>query len=218
MEPGLLILPSKNITNPCCEIPLNNMTEEELNQSFNSFFGFNPGSPQPKITPQPAKYEDEKKSIKIAERHPLFGFASLLDEILEDFGGVQEIFQCNWDCTTNQGTVICLMNDWRVFRYVLKANEFATLKPEDRISKINRECQIFEDVEDWGHWIDLGGENEEPDKRTIQQKKIDEKMTVYGEKMRDALDDFFSGNVDSLQKMMQKNDGKNKKSYLEAEE
>ena len=181
-----------------------------LSKQFHEFFDLHNGNT--KITFEQTKpvevvYDtmDDKDNVKIAERYPTFGYGSLLDEVLEDFGGVQEIVRCSWDENINEGEVVCLMKDWRVFRYVLKQNDFAALKHEDRITKINRECLVCEDMDDWGHWEELGGTREEQEKKALQQKITDEKMSEYTEKYSDALTDFFNGGIESLQKMMAKN-------------
>ncbi len=56
----------------------------------------------------PAIYDDMDNinNIKISERYPKFGFGDLLDEILEDFGGVLDIFLCDWDDIKMEGEVI----------------------------------------------------------------------------------------------------------------
>lgn len=170
-----------------------------------------------KTPPTPPEYDnmEDKDNIKIAEKFPVFGFGSLLDEILEGYGGVQEILRCTWNELTNEGEVACLMKDWRVFRYYMKQNDFSALSQEDRISKIDRECLICEDMDDWGHWEELGGSREEQNKKAMQEKAIQEKQTVYGEKMNDAMNSFFNGDISKLVEIIAKNPGK--KSILEAE-
>jgi hypothetical protein len=169
--------------------------------------------------PDPKVYDDlsEANNIKIAEKFPKFEFGCLIDEVLESFGGVLEIMRCTWDDNFKQGTVVCLMKDWRVFQLNLKANDFALLDREKRISKINRECLIFEDIEDLHHFEDLNGLDSDDDKRKLENKVKEEKITAYGEKMSSALDDLFSGNVDAISKIMSKNTGKVKGSYLDSE-
>lgn len=205
-------------TNPCSEVPIEpGMTDQELREAFKKFFADpeKPKGPPPKIV----TYDDTGKSVKISERYPLFGFASLIDDILEEFGGVEEIMECQWVPEFNEGLVVCLMKDWRVFRLNLKSHEYASLSHNDRRSKINRDCMLFEDMDEWSHWEELGGSREQNEKEAMAKKQQASKMTSYGEKYTDSLDDFFNGgSIEAMQKMMQKNDGKNKKSYLEAEE
>ncbi len=119
------------------------------------------------LLPKPVKYDDTGKSTKIAERCPLFNYANLIDDVLEDFGGVEEIIKYEWDNDKNEGLIICLMKDWRIFRYVFKGSEYSGLSQEDRIKKLNRECQIFEDFDDWGHWEDLNSLEEVDDKQKL---------------------------------------------------
>jgi hypothetical protein len=196
--------------NPCSEVPLIpnvKMAPQDMADLFSHFFEAG-GTTKKVPLPAPVVYDNMGESIKINERYPLFACGSLLDEVLEEFGGVQEIMSCKWDSIFNEGTVVCLMNDWRVFRYKLKLHEFSSLKHDERKSKINRECHVFEDIDEFGHWEELGGINEENNKESLEKKKKEEEATVYGEKMSDALEDFFSGNLDSIQKMMEKNPGK----------
>lgn len=206
-------IPPKYLSEPGV---MKNFTDKEVSEIFQNFFNAGDAETQTqKPLPKPVEYDDTGKSVKIAERYPLFGCANLIDEVLEDFGGVEEILKCEWNNDKNEGLVICLMKDWRVFRYFLKGTEYSGLSQEDRIKKLNRECQVFEDFDDWGHWEDLGGSTEENDKQTLQKKVQEEKMTVYGEKMSNAMEDFFNGNVDALSKMMSKNKGQ--QSILDAE-
>jgi hypothetical protein len=213
-----LVTKKKKMNNPAGTQPPLTQEQKDLQDAFASFFNAGGDTPKSKgPPPKPVVYDDMGESTKIAEKYPMFGFASLLDEILDEFGGVTEIMSCNWNNITDEGTVTCLMKDWRVFRYNLKANEFATLSYDDRKSKINRECLVFEDMDDFGHWEELGGVAEENDKNALVKKKKEEDMTNYGEKMNDALGDFFNGGVEAMQKMMSKNDGKSKSSYLDSE-
>lgn len=140
----------------------------------------------------PAIYDDMDNidNNRISERYPKFGFGDLLDEILDDFGGVLDIFVCEWDDVKLEGEVVCLMKDWRVFRYFLKQNDIASLDREKRISLINKDCLIFEDIDDWCAWK----EELESQKQSVQDYVTD-------------LEDFFNGNFDKIQKKMQKNKG-----------
>ncbi len=184
--------------------PFSNISKE-----IDQFFNVNSGVKSfVQTQPEPAVYDDteDANNTKIQDKFPMFGYASLLDEVLEEFGGVQEIMKCNWDSVMNEGEVVCLMNDWRVFRYYLKDHEFSSLNHDERKSKINRECMIHEDMDDYGHWLELGGEREEQEKKAMMTKIEVEKAMEYQEKYSDVLKDFFSGgSIEALQKMMQKN-------------
>lgn len=155
----------------------------------------------------PAIYDDMENidNNKIAERFPKFGFGDLLDEILDDFGGVQDIFSCEWDETRMEGEVVCLMNDWRVFRYFLKQNDLSILDREARIKLINKDCIVFEDIDDWSAWKELADVRIEHEKKEIKKKEEIDKSSVYGEKYSDALKDFFNGGLDAIQKIMSQN-------------
>lgn len=149
---------------------------------------------------KPVVYDDmsEAGNVKIVEKYPNFGFGGLLDEILESFGGVQEIMECNWDKELNEGGVICLMKDWRVFRYYVKQSALAGLTHDERVSKINCDCKLFEDMDDWGHWEDMGGIREEEEKRVLKIKKEREKTLEETEKYNEALRNFFNGDSDAM--------------------
>jgi hypothetical protein len=145
-----------------------------------------------------------------------FLYGDIIDAVLKSFGGVVEIMDIWWNEMSSEGEVVCLMADWRVFRYYLKANDFASLSYEDRVRKINHECLVFEDMDDYGRWVELGGRRREEEVKVEVKKKVsEEKMTEYGEKMTDALSNFFNGDLEGLSKIMSKNSGKT--SYLEAE-
>lgn len=157
----------------------------------------------------PAIYDDMENvdNIKIGERYPKFGFGDLLDEILDDFGGVLDIFLCEWDDTKLEGEIVCLMKDWRVFRYFLKQNDIAALDREKRIMLINKDCFIFEDVDDWCSWKELAGDKAEKSKKEIEEKKeLENQMQFFQDYVTD-LEDFFNGNFDKMQKKMQQNKG-----------
>jgi hypothetical protein len=157
----------------------------------------------------PAIYDDMDNinNIKISERYPKFGFGDLLDEILEDFGGVLDIFLCDWDDIKMEGEVICLLKNWRVFRYYLKQNELSILSRENRISLINKDCIIFEDVDDWGSWKELSGDRLEKEKKEIEKKKEIENQKQSAQNYVSDLEDFFNGDIEKIQKLMQQNKG-----------
>lgn len=157
----------------------------------------------------PAIYDNMENinNIKISERFPKFGFGDLLDDILKDFGGVLEIFKCEWDEIGMEGELVCLLNDWRVFRYVLKQNELASLDGEGRIKLINKDCLIFEDIDDWSAWKELDGDRWTKSKKEIEEKKEIEKQKQSAQEYISDLEDFFSGNIEKMQKMMQCNKG-----------
>lgn len=159
----------------------------------------------------PAEYIDYTKSVKVVDRSGLFMFGEVMDRVLESFGGVQEMMECSWDIDNNFGIVVCLMNDWRIFHYVLKAGEFSILNDEGRISKINRECRIFEDMDDWSHWKEYLGDDIN-NKKSLIKNKVVENLAEYSEKMTEAVDSLFNGDVDAIAKLMTKNNG-NKKTY-----
>lgn len=150
---------------------------------------------------------DNVDNNKISERYPKFGFGSLLDDVLEDFGGVLDIFVCVWDDNKLEGEVVCLMKDWRVFRYFLKQNELASLDNEKRISLINKDCFVFEDVDDWCSWKELDGDRREKLKKEIEEQKEVENQKQSAQDYISDLEDFFSGNIEKIQKMMQRNSG-----------
>lgn len=157
----------------------------------------------------PVIYDDMDNidNNKISERYPKFGFGSLLDDVLEDFGGVLDIFVCVWDDNKLEGEVVCLMKDWRVFRYFLKQNELAALDNEKRISLINKDCFVFEDVDDWCSWKELDGDRREKLKKEIEEQKEVENQKQSAQDYISDLEDFFSGNIEKMQKMMQRNSG-----------
>jgi hypothetical protein len=157
----------------------------------------------------PTIYDDMDNidNNKISERYPKFGFGNLLDEILEDFGGVLDIFVCEWDDVKLEGEVVCLMKNWRVFRYFLKQNDISVLNREQRISLINKDCFVFEDVDDWCSWKELDGDRLEKSKKEIEEKQEIEKQKQSAKEYITDLEDFFSGNFDKIQKMMEKNKG-----------
>lgn len=150
---------------------------------------------------------DNIDNNKISERYPKFGFGDLLDEILEEFGGVLDIFVCEWDDATLEGEVVCLMKDWRVFRYFLKQNELSILNREKRISLINKDCLIFEDMDDWCAWKELAGNREEKAKKEIEEKKELENQKQSAQDYITDLQDFFNGNIEKMQQKMQQNKG-----------
>jgi len=151
-------------------------------------------------TTKPTEYNDMDLALKIVDRNPTFSYGELLDEVLEDFGGVQEIITCSEQDNDNW-LIIALMKDWRVFRYKLVVNDFAILSRENRKIKINRECQVFEDMDDWGHWQELDGGSDDNKQAIVDKQKL-EKQLEYNEKYNNALDDFFSGNTDNISKIM----------------
>lgn len=157
----------------------------------------------------PAIYDDMDNidNIKISERFPKFGFGDLLDEILEDFGGVLDIFVCEWDDVKLEGEIVCLMKDWRVFRYFLKQNDIAVLDREKRIMLINKDCFVFEDMDDWCSWKELDGDRTEKSKKEIEEKKELENQMQWVQDYVTDLEDFFNGNFDKMQKKMQQNKG-----------
>lgn len=157
----------------------------------------------------PAIYDDMENvdNIKISERFPKFGFGDLLDEILEDFGGVLDIFQCEWNEDIMEGEVVCLMKDWRVFRYLLKQNEMASLTRDERIRVINKDCIVFEDIDEWSSWKEVKDDKEENKKILERNKEAIEKNKQEAEEYVSDLNDFFSGNFDKIQKKMQQNKG-----------
>lgn len=198
-------------TNPCSEVDIDSgkkISDKEFIESIMKSFARDSKKstgPPPKIV----TYDDTGKSVKISERYPLFGFATLIDDVLDEFGGVEEIVECQWVPEFNEGLVVCLMKDWRVFRLNLKSHEYASLSHDDRRSKINRDCMLFEDMDEWSHWEELGGAREDSEKEALAKKQQMSKMTSYGEKYNDSLDDFFNGgSIESMQKMMQKNPNK----------
>lgn len=146
-------------------------------------------------------------NIKIGERYPKFGFGDLLDEILEEFGGVLDIFRCEWDENTLDGEVVCLMKDWRVFQYHLKQNEMAALSRVDRIKVINRDCFIFEDVDNWCMWKESEYERELKVKKQESNKNFVDKNKEQVNEYISDLNDFFNGDFEKIQKKMQKNHG-----------
>jgi hypothetical protein len=157
----------------------------------------------------PAIYDDMDNidNNKISERYPKFGFGDLLDEILDDFGGVLDIFVCEWDDVKLEGEVVCLMKDWRVFRYFLKQNDIAALDREKRIMLINKDCLIFEDVDDWCAWKELDGDRAEKSKKEIEEKMEIEKQKQSAQDYVTDLEDFFNGSIEKMQKKMQQNKG-----------
>jgi hypothetical protein len=207
-------------TNPCSEVDIDSgkkISDKEFIESImKSFAG---DSNKSTVPPKIVTYDDTGKSVKISERYPLFDLATLIDDVLDEFGGVEEIMECKWGSLLNEGLVVCLMKDWRVFRLNLKSHEYASLTYDDRRFKINRDCMIFEDMDEWSHWEELGGTLEDSEKEALAKKQQMSKMTSYGKKYNDSLDDFFNeGSIESMQKMMQKNSGKSKTSYQDAEE
>jgi hypothetical protein len=165
----------------------------DVNKAFEEFF-----EPSIRQKVEPVAYVEEKKTNKVTDLDPDFLYGDILDDILTSFGGVEEVIRCKWDKNLNEGELVCLMKDWRVFRYVLKANDFAVLKPEDRVAKINRECHVFEDVDDWGHWEELGGKREEAFKKDMEAKKKEQDMLDYSETYSEALAKFFAGDLDAM--------------------
>lgn len=172
---------------------------EDVGKLFERFFA------SPSINKmEPVEYIDEKNINKITELVPDFVFADLLDDVLASFGGIQEIIRCNWDKTYLEGELVCLMKDWRVFRYVVKANDFVSLKLEERVAKINRECHIFEDVDDWGHWEELGGKREEQFKKDMEAKRKEQDRLDYSDKYSEALTKFFAGDAEAMTKFTER--------------
>jgi len=157
------------------------------------------------ITPVIYDDMDNVDNIKISERFPKFGFGSLLDEILCGFGGVLDIFLCEWDDDKMEGEVVCLMKDWRVFRYFLKLNELSFHDRDGRIKLINKDCLIFEDIDDWSAWKELEGDRVEKSKKAIEEKKEIKKQKQSAQDYMSDLDDFFNGNIEKMQKLMQQN-------------
>jgi hypothetical protein len=157
----------------------------------------------------PAIYDDMDNinNNKISEQYPKFGFGDLLDEILEDFGGVLDIFICEWDDIKLEGEVVCLINNWRVFRYYLKQNELSVLDREKRISLINKDCLIFEDIDEWGSWKELNGDRIEREKKEIVNKKEIENQKQSVQNYISDLQDFFNGDIEKIQQKMQQNKG-----------
>lgn len=136
--------------------------------------------------------------MKIADRNPNLLYNDIVDEVLEEFGGVHEVIEVNENELSNEWLIIALMRDWRVFLYVIKPNEFSCLSKEERKQKINRECIIFEDMDDWSVWQELDGSATD----NFKQKIIDKQKQEYDAKYNDALADFFSGNISSISKVM----------------
>jgi hypothetical protein len=182
-------------------------SSQDLAKAFESFFDDPRVTEYTKTLPEPAVYNDMENidNLKIAERFPKFAFGDLLDEILEDFGGVLDIFHCDWTEECMEGEVVCLMKDWRVFRYHLKQNELSSLNREARIKLINKDCILFEDVDDWSAWKELADVRIEKEKKEISKKQETEKSSVYSEKYNDALNDLFNGGIEAIQKIMSQN-------------
>jgi hypothetical protein len=64
---------------------------------------------------------------------------------------------------------------------------------------------LFEDMDEWSHWEELGGSREEKEKEAIARKQKEMASSEYNEKYQDAMEDLFSGDISAIQKMMQKN-------------
>lgn len=207
-EPTVTTYLDTESTGACNPKPLYVTPKVNLADDFSSFFGETSKTTEyTKTLPEPAVYDDMENidNNKIAERFPKFAFGNLLDEILEDFGGVLDIFHCDWNEECMQGEVVCLMKDWRVFRYLLKQNELSSLTEEDRIKLINKDCILFEDVDDWSNWTELADDRIEKEKKEINRKREIEKSSIYNDKYNDALSDFFNGGVEAIQKIMSQN-------------
>ncbi len=94
-----------------------------------------------------------------------------------------------------------------MFRYYLKQNELSILSRENRISLINKDCIIFEDVDDWGSWKELSGDRLEKEKKEIEKKKEIENQKQSAQNYVSDLEDFFNGDIEKIQKLMQQNKG-----------
>jgi hypothetical protein len=149
-------------------------------------------------------YDHTKEPTKLTDKNPMIPSCDVFDEVLSDFGGVLQIIKGEYDSTKKIGVIICLMKDWRIFRFKLYGADFDNITYDEKVTKINHQCQIFEDMDDWSHWEETVGDNEIDDKRTLEEKIKQEKESVYGEKYKNALDDFFNGNIDSMSDVMKK--------------
>jgi hypothetical protein len=150
---------------------------------------------------------NEDTVVKIVDLYPRFLYGNLLDDVLEELGGIQEILSCEWDQDMNAGTVACLMKDWRVTSYYLKANDFSALSGVERMERIKRECMVHEDMDDWGHYLELANTEESRQwqyKRDKETKEREEEQKQDEENYTPAVNDFFNGSVDKIAEMMKK--------------
>lgn len=131
-----------------------------------------------------------------------FGWVGLLEEVLVGMGGIREVLKVEWDSVEGVGVVVCLLNDWRVFRFFAATDEFKDLGIGACRDKIERDCKIFEDMDDWYIWEELVG-----DKVLKLRNEIDRKFLKDNrkDKVGDILRDFFAtGNSKELVDMMSK--------------
>ncbi len=159
------------------------------------------------VSIDPVVYDDslEMNNIKISEKYPKFKFGEVIDDVLDDLGGIEEILNCEWHDDVKQGKVVCLLKNWQVFRLVLKTVDMESLDRTEVYNKINSYKQLFDDMDDYGIFIDNGGDAEERMKREIEERSKAESETLHAEKMKKAMSDFFNGGIDEIQKLMKSN-------------
>lgn len=148
-----------------------------------------------------------ENNVKISEQYPKFGFGSLFDEILDGFGGVLEIFSCDWNDIELEGEIVCLMNDWRVFRYYLKQSNLSGLDKESRVKMINKDCILFEDIDEYSSWKEVDGDDYLSKKKIVDKLKKDIEYKKEVDEYLTDLGDFFNGNIEKMQKKMIQNKG-----------
>lgn len=138
---------------------------------------------------------DEMNNVKISDKFPRFSFGSVVDEVLDDFGGVLEIIQCVWDESLQKGKTVCLLKDWTVFVLELKSLDYVSLDHAAKKTKINHDCEVLDDIEEWIKW-----EDSSETRLTLKEQqaiKNEENM-----KRKSALDKFFSGDVSEMSELL----------------
>lgn len=156
------------------------------------------------VISKPFVFDDmvDSGNTRFSEKFPEFKFASLLDDVLGDFGGILEIIKVEWDGIIQENEVVCLMKDWRVFNIKMRDVDYINLGYDDQKLKVNHTCIIHEDMDDWGRWEDKREARAEVDKMKLAKKKEEEKGQVYKKHYNDALSNFFNGGIDDIRKMM----------------
>lgn len=156
------------------------------------------------IIAQPFVFDDmvDAGNTRFSEKFPEFKFASLLDDVLGDFGGILEIIKVEWDGIIQESGVVCLMKDWRVFNIRMRDVDYINLGYDDQKIKVNHTCIIHEDMDDWGRWEDDREVRAEVAKMKLVKEGEEEKGQVYKKHYNDDLSNFFNGGVDDIRKMM----------------
>ncbi len=155
------------------------------------------GSPVAAIEPYVIESIDGMENTKVSNKNPSFTHGKFIDDIFEGFGGVLELMKVTWDDGIKEGEVCVLMKDWRVISIFIKTDEFVGMTDDQIETKINADCMVFEDMDEWSHWYEADGGRMEREKKKVSMIKQNAE-----EEKRNALIDFFSGKTESIEKLM----------------